>query len=156
MSTVNHLCAQLRAQGRRVTPQRRAIIQALVDDDTHPSAEQIFTRVMDSMPDMSPATVYNTLRELVEMGVLSELELGLGGRHYDVITTDHAHLVCLGCERIEDVPCEPGALALPPEHAHGFQVVDCRVTFRGYCPACASGKKTETGPPCAHNQDGVK
>ncbi len=138
MSSIDDLCTQLRNQGRRVTPQRRAIIQVLVEDDSmHPTAEQIFARVQDTMPDMSPATIYNTLRELVEMSVLSELELGLGGRHYDLVTTAHAHLVCLGCKRVEDVAYDHGALALPDEHAHGFQVVDHRVIFRGYCPACA-------------------
>jgi len=137
MSTVDHLCAQLRERGRRVTPQRRAIIQALLEDDgMHSTAEQIFTRVCGAMPDMSHATVYNTLHELVEMGVLLELDLGLGERRYDITTTDHAHLVCLGCGRVEDVPYVCGTL--PPEHAHGFRVMDCRVIFRGYCPACAS------------------
>ncbi len=139
MLSIDDLCTQLRAQGRRVTPQRRAIIQVLVeDDDVHPTVEQIFARVQDTMPDMSPATIYNTLHELVEMGVLLELELGLGGRHYDLITTDHAHLVCLGCKRIEDVPYDHGALALPDEYAHGFQVLDHKVTFRGYCPTCTN------------------
>lgn len=138
MPSIDDLCTQLRAQGRRVTPQRRAIIQALLEnDDLHLTAEQIFARVQDTMPDMSPATIYNTLRELVEMDMLSELELGLGGRHYDLITAEHAHLVCLGCKRIEDVPYDHEALVLPTEQACGFQIVDHRVIFRGYCPDCA-------------------
>jgi Fe2+ or Zn2+ uptake regulation protein len=89
------------------------------------------------MPDLSPATVYNTLRELVEMGMLLELDLGLGGRHYDVVTATHAHLVCLGCGRVEDTPCDLDKLTLLPEHACGFHVIDQRVIFRGYCPTCA-------------------
>jgi Fur family peroxide stress response transcriptional regulator len=142
MSTVDHLCAQLRVQGRRVTPQRRAIIQVLLEDDnTHPTAEQIFTRVQDMMPDMSHATVYNTLRELVETDILLELDLGLGERRYDVVTAGHAHIVCIRCGRIEDVPYNYEALTLLPKHAHGFQVVDHRAFFRGYCPACAPLKE---------------
>lgn len=140
MSTVDQLCAQLREQGRRVTPQRRAIIQVLLEDDgTHPTAEQVFTRVRSVMPDMSHATVYNVLHELVEMGVLLELDLGMGERRYDLNTADHAHLVCLGCGRVEDVDYDCEALALTPEQARGFQVVDRTIIFRGYCPACASG-----------------
>jgi len=141
MTSVDHLCARLRVQGRRVTPQRRAIIQVLLGNDgTHPTAEQVFTRVQSTMPDMSHATVYNALHELVEVGVLLELDLGLGERRYDLNTADHAHLVCLGCGRVEDVPCNSEILTLSPEHTHGFQVVDCNVIFRGYCPACASGE----------------
>ena len=141
-SSVDGLCAQLRARGRRVTPQRRAIIRALLEGDgAHLTAEQVLTHVRGGMPDVSPATVYNTLHELVEMGMQQELDLGFGERHYDVLTTDHAHLVCLGCRRVEDVPYERGVLALSPEHAYGFQIVDCSVVFRGYCPACALSKK---------------
>ena len=121
-----------------MTPQRRAIIQGLLEDDgTHPTAEQVFTRAQSTMPDMSHATVYNTLHELAEVGVLLELGLGPRERRYDLNTTDHAHLVCLGCGRVEDVPCDSEMLTLSPEHTHGFQVVGCNVVFRGYCPACA-------------------
>ena len=139
MNSVDYFCEQLREQCRRVTPQRRAIIQVLLEDDSlHPTAEQIFTHVQGSMPDMSQATVYNTLRELTEIGVLLELNLGLEGRRYDINTADHAHLVCLGCGCVEDVDYDLESLALPPEYAHRFQVIDRSVVFRGYCPDCAS------------------
>ena len=125
-----------------MTPQRRAIIQALLDGDgSHPTAEQVFARAQSKMPDLSPATIYNTLHELAEMGALLELDLGLGERRYDVNMTDHAHLVCLGCGRVKDVPYNHEALTLPPKYARGFQVLDRRVIFRGYCPACALPKK---------------
>jgi len=138
MAPVNRLCAQLRAEGRRVTPQRRAIIEVLQENNSHPSAEQVFARVRSIMPDLSPATVYNTLHELVEIGTLRELDLGRGERRYDVNIESHDHLICLGCGRVEDVPHNRETPGLPPEHAHGFQVVDCSVVFRGYCPACAA------------------
>jgi Fe2+ or Zn2+ uptake regulation protein len=137
MTSTDRCCAQLQARGRRVTPQRRAIIQFLLEDGAHPTAEQVFAHVRGVMPNMSPATVYNTLHELVEMGTLVELDLGLGERRYDVNTADHAHLICMRCGRVEDIDYAHEALTLPPEKAHGFQVVDRRVIFRGYCPACA-------------------
>jgi Fe2+ or Zn2+ uptake regulation protein len=136
MLSVDRLCEQLKSHGRRLTPQRRAIIQVLLEDAAHPTAEQIFARVRQIMPDMSHATVYNTLHELVEMDLLQELDLGLGERHYDFTTDDHAHLICVGCGRVEDVPCDYEAMAIPPENTHGFHVFDCNVIFRGYCPAC--------------------
>lgn len=137
MVSAEWLCEELRAKGRRLTPQRRAIIQALVEDEWHPTADRIFTRVNHTMPGLSPATVYNTLRELVEIGALLELDLGLGERYYDLTTTTHAHLVCLECGCVEDVSFDCQALALPPEQIHGFQVQECNVVFRGCCPRCA-------------------
>lgn len=141
MTSVDHLCAQLKARGRRVTPQRRAIIRVLLEDGAHPTAEQVLTRVRDRMPDLSPATVYNTLHELVEMGALQEVNLGLGERHYHFTTTNHAHLVCLQCGRIEDVPHDCDKLISAHELIHGFQIVDCSVVFRGYCSDCASSEE---------------
>jgi Fe2+ or Zn2+ uptake regulation protein len=136
VTSLESLCTQLKARGRRVTPQRRAIIQVLLDDGTHLTADDIHTRVRHAMPDLSPATVYNTLHELAELGLLLELDLGLGERRYEIVTADHAHLVCLSCGRIEDVPCDLEKLELLPEHTHGFEIRDCRVIFRGYCPVC--------------------
>jgi Fe2+ or Zn2+ uptake regulation protein len=138
MESADQLCTQLRAQGRRVTPQRRAIIQALLDDHSHPTAEQVLMRVRNVMPDLSPATVYNTLHELEEIGMLQGLDLGLGERHYDIETGQHAHLVCIGCGHVQDVSYDTSSAPLVPEHTHGFQVVDCSIIFRGYCSACAS------------------
>jgi len=152
MTSVDQLCAQLKARGRRVTPQRRAIIQVLLEDHAHVTAEQVLKRVRTVMPDLSPATVYNTLHELVEMGVLQELLLGAGGRHYEIKKAGHAHLVCLGCGRIEDVPQDCDTLMLSPKDAHGFQVLACNVVFRGYCPACASQAEGQDGDPSHHSQ----
>ncbi len=137
MSSLDAICEQFRTQGHRLTPQRRAIIQVLLDEKTHPTAEQVFGRVQDAMPDMSQATVYNTLREMVRMNAMVELDLGLGERHYDVDMSAHAHLVCLGCGRIEDTPYDDAALTISPDAIHGFEIIDRRVIFRGYCPACA-------------------
>lgn len=139
MASLDNICTQLREQGRRVTPQRRAIIQALLDSGAHPTAEQILRRARRDLPSISPATVYNTLHELVGMGFLLELDFGLGleERRYDLVTENHDHLICLQCGRVEDVPYRADGLTLSSEHDHGFEVVDRRVIYLGYCPECA-------------------
>lgn len=137
--------SQLRDHGLRVTPQRRAIIQALQESQPHPTAEQIFARVRAVMPDLSHATVYNTLRELAAIGVLRELDLGLRERRYEINPLNHAHLVCVRCGCIEDVPYDSDPLALLDGRARGFHVVDYRLVFRGYCPECASQEESLGG-----------
>jgi Fe2+ or Zn2+ uptake regulation protein len=67
--------------------------------------------------------------------------LGLEQRRYDVATEEHDHLVCLGCGRVEDVPRRNGLKASLRED-HDFQVIDRRVIYLGYCPACASERET--------------
>lgn len=139
MTSVDSVCAKFRTEGRRVTPQRRAIVEVLLKEDAHLTADRILTRVRRELPSISPATVYNTLHELTKLGLVHELDLGLGleERRYDVGTDKHDHMVCLGCGRIEDVPRRDGKKP-SAEESHGFEIVDRRVTYLGFCPDCAS------------------
>ena len=59
------LVVTFKQHGYKMTPQRRAILEAITAAESHPSAEQLYEVVRESMPDTSRATVYNTLRELV-------------------------------------------------------------------------------------------
>jgi len=61
------LLDQFRQNGLKITPQRRVILELLAGDDSHPTAEQIYQRVLSIMPDVSRTTVYNTLRELSDL-----------------------------------------------------------------------------------------
>jgi Fe2+ or Zn2+ uptake regulation protein len=142
MTSVGRICAKLRTEGRRVTPQRRAIVQALLNDRSHLTADQVLTRVRRELPGISPATVYNTLHELSEMDLVEELDLGLGleERRYDIATQRHDHMLCLSCGRIEDVS-RRDVLRPSDGEDHDFKIVDRRVTYLGYCPDCASASK---------------
>jgi Fe2+ or Zn2+ uptake regulation protein len=115
------------------------IVQVLLEDDSHLTADQVLRRARRELPDISPATVYNTLHELTELGLVQELDLGLGlgERRYDLDTAEHDHLVCLRCGRVEDVPRRDG-LESSLRQDHDFDVVDRRVIYLGYCPDCAS------------------
>jgi len=140
--SVDKVCSKLRTRGRRVTPQRRVIVQVLLENGSHLTADQVLRRARCELPDISPATVYNTLHELAALGVLRELDLGLGldERRYDIATEEHDHLVCLQCGRVEDVP-RRDALASSIRQDHDFDVVDRRVIYLGYCPECASERE---------------
>ena len=103
------------------------------------TAEQVLRRARRELPDISPATVYNTLHELTELGMLNELDLGLGmdQRRYEIVAEEHDHLICLRCGRIEDVRRQNGMASSPEDH-HDFDIVDRRVIYLGYCPDCVS------------------
>ena len=144
VTSVDNVCEQFRVEGRRVTPQRRAIARVLLDADSHLTADQVLTRVRRRLPSISPATVYNTLHELVEMGLLRELDLGLGfqERRYDVGMEKHDHVVCVRCGRIEDIPRRNGTKPYLQED-HEFEIIDRRVTYLGLCPDCATDSKSQ-------------
>jgi Fur family ferric uptake transcriptional regulator len=143
MSRLEKLVQKFKQRGYKMTPQRRAILEILTEDTPHPTAEQIHGRVKERMPDISLATVYNTLHELTEMEELYELDLGHGVRHYEISREDHAHWVCLRCGRIEDVPGDLEKVKALFECGDGFRLVRCVVTIYGYCADYVSSLEAE-------------
>lgn len=138
MPQLQELVEQFRQHGYKMTPQRRAIIEVIADcTSSHPTADQIYERVTARMPDISVATVYNTLRELVAVGQVYELNVGQGMRHYELSHEEHIHLVCIACGMIRDAPADLGQLKVLVHHNSGFQPVRHDVTIFGYCAACA-------------------
>ena len=138
MDSFQELVRQFRQHGYKITPQRRAILQVVADSTTHPTAEQIYERVSKCRPETSLATVYNTLRELVAIDQVYELDLGLGGRRYERSRVAHAHLVCLGCGRIEDAALDSEAIKVMLSHTDGFSPTLLSVNVFGYCADCAA------------------
>lgn len=141
MRTVEELCEALRQRGLKVTPQRRLIFEALRDRHDHPSAEDIYRVVTEVMPDMSLATVYHTLNDLVGMGELVSLDVGEGKSRYDTLTRRHCHLVCLGCRKVVDILQNPPCVELSAEEARGYEIERCDVVFYGRCPECQRGDR---------------
>jgi Fe2+ or Zn2+ uptake regulation protein len=137
LQSLEALVEQFRREGHKITPQRRAIFETLIRDDSHPTAEEIYQRVWSVMPDISRTTVYNTLHELVAAGALMEVEdLSKGGTRYDTSTSQHHHLFCLGCHTLVDIDWDSQPLEIPPDETAGYRIVRCQVTFYGYCPNC--------------------
>ena len=143
MQELKKLIQEFKQHGYKMTPQRRAIIQVIVDHASyHPTAEQIHERVAARMPDVSLATVYNTLRELVAIGQVYELHLGQGMRRYELSRTEHAHLVCLNCDMVKDVHSDFTQIESMLQHGNGFHPVRHAITVFGYCAACAALRKS--------------
>jgi Fur family ferric uptake transcriptional regulator len=136
--TSTPLLDRLRARDWRLTPQRRVIAEAMDGDHVHLTAEEVFERARTRLPEVSLATVYNTLNELVSMGEVQQVDAGGGPTRYDPNTQDgHHHLVCLNCGDLRDVhPQGLDALALSRSQRYGYRIVNREVLFQGYCSAC--------------------
>ena len=130
---------RLQSRGRGITPQRRAVIEALAGEHVHLSAEQVHAAARRTVPEASLATVYNTLNELVGMGEISEIHLADGTARYDPKTgPDHHHLLCDRCGLTFDVePTGVDGLSLPRAQRYGMTVDSVEVVFRGRCSNCA-------------------
>ncbi|GAB3063811.1 Fur family transcriptional regulator [Virgibacillus ainsalahensis] len=94
--------SKLEEIGYRRTPQREAVIKYLSYTDTHPSADEIHRELEKEFPNLSLATIYNNLHFLTNKGVIKELYCGNESSRFDFNTTDHYHIMCESCRKIED------------------------------------------------------
>jgi len=137
------LLARLRDREWRLTAQRRVIAEAMTGDHLHLTADQVLERARETLPEVSRATVYNTLHELVGMGELLETTHADGRKRYDPnVEERHHHLVCIDCGRMLDVYAD--APELSDDQRHGFELLDIQVTFRARCPDCLRAEATAT------------
>ncbi|MEV4334652.1 Fur family transcriptional regulator [Streptomyces sp. NPDC049597] len=138
---MSDLLERLRGRGWRVTSQRRVVAEVLDGDHVHLTADEVLARAVERLPEISRATVYNTLGELVSLGEVVEVSTDGRAKRYDPNAhRPHQHLVCSGCGTIRDVHPTGDPLAdLPAGERFGFTVSEAEVTYCGLCPSCAPG-----------------
>ena len=136
MRTPSELADAFRSSGRKLTPQRERIFRVLHENPTHPTAEAVHAEVVADMPSVSLRTVYATLHDLAEMGELVQLDLGTGSSRFDPNVSDHHHLVCDECGRVQDIDLAVPDFELDPAAADGFRVDATQIVLRGRCTSC--------------------
>ena len=143
---IDHLVARIRERGSRLTPQRMAVLAALVNSDRHPTAEQIHNRVSADFPMTSLATIYKTLALLEEMGEVVEIAFSDDCVHYDGRTSvPHPHLICTKCREIRDLDlAEFHDLRQTVARKTGYRVLDYRFDLFGVCPQCQAQEQGST------------
>lgn len=136
---------KLRAAGLRVTAPRVAAVEAL-RVGSHATADQVYERVVDSLPGTSLQAMYVVLAALTGAGIVRRIEPAGSPARYELrIGDNHHHVVCSLCGAIEDVECVVGeAPCLAPSDASGYRVQTAEVTFWGLCPACLALEADET------------
>ena len=119
------------------------IAEVLDGEHVHLSADAVHVAAHDLLPEISLATVYNTLNELVAMGEVLEVSAGAGPKRYDPnVSVPHHHLVCTECGMLRDVfaPLLPPNEVLDIDERHGFVLTGVDVVFQGICPSCAGAR----------------
>lgn len=96
------IAKSLTTKGLRVTPQRVAILEAIVSLDNHPSAENIIDFVKKNYPNISVGTVYKVLDSFIENNLLKKVKTESGTMRFDPLLNKHHHLYCETSDRIED------------------------------------------------------
>lgn len=98
----------IRQSGMRITRQRVTILEILLESDDHPTAWCIYERARERTPEISLATVYNTLEHLSNAGVLNHLHFDNGPSRYCPNLIPHVHLVNDQTHEVLDVCLKEG------------------------------------------------
>lgn len=128
---------RLKAAGLRPTHQRLALARLLFGaGHRHLTAEQLHAEVMGARLRVSLATVYNTLHQFTEAGLLREVVVEPGRSYFDTNVSDHHHFFFEGSGELEDIPGDRVRLAELPSPPKGTRVsrVDVVVRLDGKRP----------------------
>jgi Fur family transcriptional regulator, peroxide stress response regulator len=125
----------------KLTRQRSVVLDVVRAEDAHPTAAEVFQGARKTMPGISFATVYNSLRYLKETGLVREITFGNGASRYDSVTDRHDHAICSLCGKLVDFDL-PGTVALTRAAARAsqFQAESIHLTLYGRCPKCRDKK----------------
>lgn len=132
----------LKKTGVRITPQRHAILEYIINTMSHPTADEIYKALEGKFPNMSVATVYNNLRVFRQVGLVRELTYGDASSRFDFVTSNHYHVICTNCGKIVDFHY-PGLDEVEhlASHVTGFKISHHRMEVYGLCPECAEDNK---------------
>jgi Fur family transcriptional regulator, ferric uptake regulator len=134
--------------GVRLTRQRKILLDLLDKTGQHLDAERLYQLAKEKDPKLNRVTVYRTLKLLKEGGLVDELDLmhQAGEQHYYETRRkqEHAHIICLGCGKVEEFFGEPlQRLRKQIESHFGFQIVLARTEVGGYCSHCQTLRAQE-------------
>ena len=121
----------------KLTPQRDAVFQVILNREDHPTASEIFEAARQRLPTISYATVYNSLRYLKEAGLVHEIKFGDNASRYDRETDRHDHAICNGCGKLVDFDLPQTAeLMQAAARKSRFKPESVHLTLRGLCSDC--------------------
>ena len=128
-----------RRGGLAVTPQRLAIIKALLDSGEHPRADAVFAAVREQHPHISLATVHRTLETLCDIGEARKVTMLHDSARYDGNVTPHHHVVCVKCRRIRDIEIPHLDRLLAGQSELGeFTVLGSSLEIHALCDECGA------------------
>lgn len=116
--------------------QRIAIMEYLMEHRTHPSADEIYTKLSPTMPTLSKTTVYNTLKLFSEQGAALMLTIDERNANFDADTSQHAHFLCKKCGQIYDLPFSKEVKAVEGLQMDGHEVREMHYYYKGICKKC--------------------
>ena len=142
MLTKDSIIQKLKARGLRITPQRLAIIDVLVEKgQLHPGAGFIYKEARKKRRSLSLSTIYATINEFSRHGIIKTLQFDGVENRCESNLDEHINLICEGCGKIMDYKIRPSVDQKDMTRKTGFVVTNSRLEYYGYCRDCRQDKK---------------
>ncbi len=120
--------------GLRSTSQRQIVYSVLLDVRDHPTAETVFLRAKQAVPEISMATVYNCLDALVKCGLVTQVNIHRAATRFCPNMQEHGHFYCDECGKVFDISmASPAGMINIPS---GFEPLQYEVSISGRCADC--------------------
>ena len=120
----------------KVTPQRVAIVEELYKNG-HMNIDDLYKKLLSKFPSVSLATIYKNINAMVEKVFLSEVKIPNTKSVYELVKTEHAHLVCSSCGYIEDIMIDPSNILTEASKLTTFKIDSTNIVLNGLCPKCS-------------------
>ena len=131
----------------RQTRQKDLILQTVRRLPGHPSAEEVYSELIQEMPSISLATVYRNLNDFVRQGKLKKLELPSQPARFDNMLNEHFHGICEHCHRLIDFDLSHldafvHDLETQVERRTGFKASQTEIIIHGVCEDCQQAEES--------------
>ena len=123
--------------GIKPSVQRIAIMDYLMTHRTHPTADEVYMALCDSIPTLSKTTVYNTLKLFVEQQAALMLTINDKNVHFDGDTSLHSHFFCRRCGKVYDLPYSGKKREARELDIEGHAVEEIHHYYKGICKECS-------------------
>jgi Fur family transcriptional regulator, ferric uptake regulator len=124
--------------GTRVTPQRRAVLEAIAGTDGGFTLVELYDRARAAEPRLGLATVYRTVELLRRTGSIRPHATDDRPTYVRCHAGHHHHLVCTACGRVEETELCAAPTAAEVRRKHGFRAATHQVDIYGTCRRCAA------------------
>ena len=142
---------------RRHSRQRQISLEEVLREKTHPSAQEIYERVRQRLTKISLGTVYRNLDQLTANGLIRKIEAADGQRRFDGELTEHYHVRCLSCGRVDDASLPLlSRLNQTFGKMSDYTILGHRLEFVGICPRCRETAELGTREEGQGNREAMR
>lgn len=124
----------------KLTSQRKIILDFVKNNYNHPSVDEIYLAVKDTLPRISKKTVYSNLKVLSENDLIKEIIIE-SVKRYEPIQKNHIHAICKNCGKIIDINAKAiiDEIEKLKKKSKDFKIESSTINLNGFCKECLRG-----------------